>query len=95
MPTRTPLHATKGERELRAQVVWRLSHWTMIWVIGLYLTGGWYWQGIPEAMRANSAVALFSQQFSEWRGNNMIILFWTFAPASVSHATEDGKCYER
>lgn len=69
---------TKGEREVRAQVVWRLSHWTMIWVMGLFFTGIWYWHGIPEAMRANSAVALFSQRFSEWRGNYTVILMWTF-----------------
>ena len=69
---------TKGQSDLKTLVVRRLSHWTFIWATGLLVTGVWYWRGIPEAMRANSAVALFSQQFSEWKGNFGLILNGAF-----------------
>lgn len=69
---------TKGESDLKSIVVRKLSHWTLIWTFGLFVTGVWYWRDIPEAMRANSAVALFSQQFSEWKGTFGLILSGAF-----------------
>lgn len=75
----TSFFFTKDQAELRAQIVWRLSHWTMLWVFALYIAGILYWQSVPQAMRANNAVALFSMQFANWRDTYSIILAWTFA----------------
>jgi mono/diheme cytochrome c family protein len=49
-------------------------------MVGLLMTlifGLWYWQSVPEAMKANSAVALLSQQFSAWHDKFSTLLGWT------------------
>lgn len=70
---------TKADPDLREFLVWRLSHWVMIWLIGLYLAGLWYWRCVPDAMKANNAVALLSQQFADWHEMFLSLLGWTIA----------------
>jgi len=55
---------TKEQPALRAELVFRLCHWMMVWLAALYFAAVVYWQGIPDAMKANGSVALYTQQFA-------------------------------
>ena len=68
--------AREGSR-LRRWIVCRLSHVVLLSLIGTFLFGTWYWNSIPETMRANSSVALLSQQFMNWHGQFRSVLGWT------------------
>ena len=70
---------TKENASARAWMVERLSHVVIVSLIFLFFFGIWYWSRIPEAMKANSSVALLSQGFSQWRYKFGVILGWTLA----------------
>ena len=68
---------TKGKADLRGWLVYRMSHVTLV-ALGLTLLfGSWYWGRIPEVMKANSSVALLSQQFMGWHDQFRSLLGWT------------------
>lgn len=68
---------TKDNPSARYWVIEKLSHVTMISLIFVFFFGIWYWFRIPESMRANQAVALLSQGFSNWQGKFHSLLIWT------------------
>ncbi|MDB6079613.1 MAG: Cytochrome [Akkermansiaceae bacterium] len=69
---------TKGkDNPTRTWVVARLSHVTMTSLIFLLMFGIWYWLRIPQEMKANSAVALLSQDFAQWHSKFLTLLGWT------------------
>ena len=70
---------TKDNPSARYWVIEKLSHVTMVSLIFVFFFGVWYWFRIPEAMRANQAVALLSQGFSNWQGKFHSLLSWTVA----------------
>lgn len=62
---------------LRHWIVYRLSHVVLISLMGTFLFGTWYWNCIPETMKANSSVALLTQEFMNWHGQFKVLLGWT------------------
>jgi mono/diheme cytochrome c family protein/succinate dehydrogenase hydrophobic anchor subunit len=66
-----------GPRQLRNWVVYRMSHVVLVSLLGTYLFGTWYWSAIPETMKANSSVALLTQEFMSWHGQFQSLLGWT------------------
>lgn len=70
---------TKNNPSARYWVISRLSHVTIVSLVFVFFFGIWYWFRIPEAMRANQAVALLSQGFSNWQGKFHSLLLWTVA----------------
>jgi mono/diheme cytochrome c family protein len=68
---------TKSKPRLRHWVVYRLSHVVLIALLGTFLFGVWYWSAIPETMKANSSVALLTQEFMGWHGQFQRLLGWT------------------
>lgn len=65
---------TKGQADLRIWLVRRLSYVTLV-SLGIMLAfGGWYWTRIPEVMRANSSVAVLTQQFMTWHEQFYVVL---------------------
>lgn len=74
---------TKHQPAARAWVVQRLSHVTMTALMATLVAGVWYWAQVPEAMKANSAVALLSQSFSAWHGKFLNLLGWTIGTFAV------------
>ncbi|MFZ2276879.1 MAG: cytochrome c [Prosthecobacter sp.] len=66
-----------GPRQLRSWVVYRMSHVVLVSLMGTYLFGTWYWSAIPETMKANSSVALLTQEFMSWHGQFQSLLGWT------------------
>lgn len=68
---------TRNQTNLRTWLVYRLSHVTLVSLGFTLLFGVWYWNRIPEVMRANSSVALLSQQFMGWHEQFSSLLAWT------------------
>ncbi len=66
----------QGQR-LRKWLVYRLSHVVLVSLVMTLLFGNWYWHNVPEVMKANSAVALLSQQFMGWHSQFASLLGWT------------------
>lgn len=64
-------------RRLRSWVVYRMSHVVLVSLLATYLFGTWYWGRIPETMKANSSVALLTQEFMSWHGQFQTLLGWT------------------
>ncbi len=64
-------------RMLRRWIVYRMSHVVLVSLLGVYLFGTWYWNCIPETMKANSSVALLTQEFMSWHGQFQSLLGWT------------------
>jgi len=62
---------------LRSWVVYRMSHVVLVSLLGTYLFGTWYWGRIPDTMKANSSVALLTQEFMNWHGQFQSLLGWT------------------
>jgi len=46
-------------------------------MLGTYLFGLIYWNAVPETMKANSSVALLTQQFMNWHDQFKVVLGWT------------------
>lgn len=65
--------------KVKKWLVYRLSHVVLVSLVFTLLFGHWYWGQVPEVMRANSAVALLSQQFSGWHAQFSSLLGWTVA----------------
>lgn len=74
---------TKGKPDTRAWIVERMSHTTLISLFFVFLFGTWYWNQVPEAMKAHSAVALLSQSFSGWHEKFKTILAWTLVAFAI------------
>ncbi len=68
---------TPDPRLLREWIVYRLSHVVLISLLGTFLSGTWYWNAVPETMKANSSVALLTQEFMSWHGQFQTLLGWT------------------
>ena len=68
---------TKQKSSLRHWLVYRLSHVLLVSVILTLLFGNWYWQRIPDVMKANSSVALLTQEFMSWHDQFSSLLGWT------------------
>lgn len=68
---------TKKSPEARHWTVEILSHVVIVSLIFVAFFGIWYWSRIPEAMRANEAVALLSQDFMGWQNKFRSLLGWT------------------
>lgn len=68
---------TKTQHQLRQWIVYRLSHVVLVALMGTFLFGTWYWNEIPETMKANSSVALLTQEFMNWHGTFETLLGWT------------------
>lgn len=64
-------------RLLREWIVYRLSHVVLVTLLGTFLFGTWYWNAVPETMKANSSVALLTQEFMSWHGQFQTLLGWT------------------
>jgi mono/diheme cytochrome c family protein len=64
-------------RQLRSWVVYRMSHVVLVSLLGTFLFGTWYWNAIPATMKANSSVALLTQEFMSWHGQFQSLLGWT------------------
>lgn len=62
---------------LRDWVVYRMSHVVLVSLLATYLFGTWYWGRIPDTMKANSSVALLTQEFMSWHGQFQTLLGWT------------------
>ena len=62
---------------LRRWVVYRMSHVVLVSLLATYLFGTWYWGRIPDTMKANSSVALLTQEFMSWHGQFQSLLGWT------------------
>ncbi len=62
---------------VREWLVYRMSHVVLISMLGTYVFGVIYWNAIPETMKANSSVALLSQQFMSWHNQFKVVLGWT------------------
>ena len=69
------LHEDNGR--LRSWVVYRMSHVVLVSLLATYLFGTWYWGRIPDTMKANSPVALLTQEFMSWHGQFQSLLGWT------------------
>ncbi len=65
---------TKGKKDLRQWVVLKLSYVTLFSLFLMLAFGLWYWSRIPEVMKANSSVALLTQQFMNWHSQFYILL---------------------
>jgi len=63
--------------KLRRWLVYRMSHVVLVALLGTYLFGTWYWNRVPDEMKANSSVALLTQQFMSWHGQFESLLGWT------------------
>ena len=70
-------------RALRSWLVYRLSHVVLVSLALTFTFGQWYWSRIPEVMKANSSVALLSQQFMGWHGQFEMILGWTIGAFAI------------
>ena len=70
---------TKGKAHLRSWLVYRLSHVTLVSLLLTMLFGIWYWSRVPEVMKANSSVALLTQEFMGWHDQFSTLLGWTLA----------------
>jgi hypothetical protein len=68
---------TPDPRCLREWIVYRLSHVVLVALLGTFLFGTWYWNAVPETMKANSSVALLTQEFMSWHGQFQSLLGWT------------------
>ncbi|TLD69173.1 cytochrome c [Phragmitibacter flavus] len=68
---------TKKQPAVRSWLVYRLSHFTLIGMLLTLLFGLWYWQNVPDVMKANSSVALLSQEFMGWYDKFSVLLGWT------------------
>lgn len=66
-------------RQVNGWLIYRMSHVVLVSLVFTLLFGVWYWGNVPEAMRANSSVALLSQQFSGWHSQFSSLLGWTLA----------------
>jgi len=64
---------------IRRWLVYRMSHVVFVSLLLTYLFGIWYWNAIPETMKANSSVALLTQQFMGWHEQFKTLLGWTLA----------------
>jgi len=65
---------TRGAAELRARAVRWISAWVLLW-LPVGLAGSlWYWQVVPDWMRANVPVALTTQQFTQWQQTALVLL---------------------
>ncbi|MCC6884371.1 MAG: c-type cytochrome [Verrucomicrobiales bacterium] len=64
-------------RRLREWIIYRLSHVVLISLLGTYAFGTWYWNAVPETMKANSSVALLTQEFMSWHRQFQTLLGWT------------------
>lgn len=64
---------------LRRWLVYRMSHVVLVSLLGVYLFGTWYWNNVPETMKANSSVALLTQEFMNWHAQFQSLLGWTVA----------------
>ncbi|SKB01778.1 Cytochrome C oxidase, cbb3-type, subunit III [Prosthecobacter debontii] len=69
-------HWGEGTR-LRHWIVYRLSHVVLVSLLGTFLFGTWYWNAVPDTMKANSSVALLTQEFMNWHGQFQSLLGWT------------------
>ena len=69
--------ANEDNGRLRSWVVYRMSHVVLVSLLGTYLFGTWYWGRIPDTMKANSPVALLTQEFMSWHGQFQSLLGWT------------------
>lgn len=78
---------TKHQRDVREWLVYRLSHVTLVALLLTLFFGLWYWQNVPEAMKANGAVALLSQQFVGWHDKFTVLLGWTLVSFLVIAVT--------
>ena len=67
----------QDSRQLRNWVVYRMSHVVLVSLLATYLFGTWYWNAIPATMKANSSVALLTQEFMSWHGQFQSLLGWT------------------
>lgn len=63
--------------KLREWLVYRMSHVVLVALFGTFVFGSWYWHRVPEEMKANSSVALLTQQFMSWHGQFETLLGWT------------------
>lgn len=68
---------TKNQECLRGWLVYRLSHVTLVAMLLTLLFGVWYWNRVPDVMKANSSVALLTQQFMGWHEQFSALLGWT------------------
>lgn len=75
--TKNKNRTSREGKRLRQWIVYRLSHVVLVSLLGTYLFGTWYWNSIPETMRANSSVALLTQEFMSWHGQFQTLLGWT------------------
>ena len=75
--TKTKNALNPEPRRLREWIVYRLSHVVLISLLGTFLFGTWYWNAVPETMKANSSVALLTQEFMNWHGQFQTLLGWT------------------
>lgn len=73
----TAFFFTRNRTSLRHWLVYRLSHVVLVSLMLTFIFGNWYWQQVPDVMKANSAVALLSQQFMDWHGQFETLLGWT------------------
>lgn len=62
---------------VRKWLVYRMSHVVLVSMLGTYIFGLVYWNAVPETMKANSSVALLTQQFMNWHDQFKIVLGWT------------------
>lgn len=68
---------TKRADDLRARAVKLVAGWTLAWLPLCLAAGVWYWHRVPEAMAANTNVALLTQAFSQWQTDFIGIMLGT------------------
>jgi hypothetical protein len=59
---------------LRRWLVYRMSHVVILGLLGTYMFGLYYWNEVPDVMKANSSVALLTQQFAQWHDDFLTLL---------------------
>jgi len=65
---------TKKGTEIRQKAVRFVARWILAWFVPFALASLWYWQRIPEDMKANLNVGLLTQRFMQWHETLAVLM---------------------
>lgn len=68
---------TKPDDPIRPRAIRLTALWTLAWLPFVLLGAMWYWRSVPQAMQANTNVALLTQAFSHWQSKFVQIVGYT------------------